>query len=239
MLTKYVEAGNKLDIRKMTRERPTKDKEDKEPVYRSRVYEVISDTRVEVIMPMEKGKLVLLPLDSEYDLCFLASSGRYQCQARLLKRYKKKNAYLLLFELASGLRKSQRRDYYRYNVNLELGSRVMEPDDMERVGQAAYDFSEILTLGRSVIADISGGGLRFVANFAYQKDDMIHCRFKLKLDGTLKEYNLVAKVLQVHERLGHSDVFEHRVQFVVISAMEREEIIRYIFEEERQKRKKG
>ena len=238
MLTRYVEAGNKVDIQKMTRVRLTKEEEDKKPVYRSQVYEVISDSKLEIIMPMEKGKLILLPADTEYDLCFLATSGRYQCLARLDKRYKRDNAYLLLFELAGGLRKSQRRDYYRLSVTLELGSRVMQPDDMDLVDQDVYELSEIGALKRSVVADISGGGLRFVANFAYQKGDMIHCRFTLNLDGAPKEYNLIAKVLQVQEKLNRSGVFEHRAQFVVISDSEREEIIRYIFEEERKTRKK-
>ena len=54
--------------------------------YSTRVYSVLSDDRLEIMMPMEKAKLILLPVDGEYDLCFYTSQGLYQCYARIYDR---------------------------------------------------------------------------------------------------------------------------------------------------------
>ena len=98
-----------------------------------------------------------------------------------------------------------------------------------------------LPLKSSVIVDISGGGLRFVANYAYEVQSHILCKYHLVIDGETKEYNLIGKVLAVRELENRKGVFEHRVQYVKVDANEREEIIKYIFDEERRtlKNQKG
>ena len=50
-----------------------------------------------------------------------------------------------------------------------------------------------------------------------------------------------SKVLSVRELENRKGVFEHRVQYVNVDATEREEIIKYIFDEERKtlKNQKG
>ena len=62
---------------------------------------------------------------------------------------------------------------------------------------------------------------------------MILCRYCLLINGENKVYNLVGKVLSARELENRKGVFEHRVQYVNVDAAEREEIIKYIFDEER------
>ncbi|MDE6419627.1 MAG: PilZ domain-containing protein, partial [Lachnospiraceae bacterium] len=88
-------------------------------------------------------------------------------------------------------------------------------------------------LKHSIIVDISGGGLRFVANQKYDEVSLIYCKYYLTVNGMNKEYNLVGKILHVSEIEKQKGNFEHRVQYINIDSAEREEIIRYIFEEER------
>ena len=90
-----------------------------------------------------------------------------------------------------------------------------------------------MPLKNSIIADISGGGLRFVADYAYDKESLIMCRYRLQVDKEEKEYNLVGKVLDVKEVENRPGTFEHRVQYINMDTEEREEIIKYIFDEER------
>ena len=54
----------------------------------------------------------------------------------------------------------------------------------------------------------------------------------------LKEYNLVGKILSARELDNKPGFYEYRLQYVNIDKEEREEIIRYIFQEERKNRKK-
>ena len=60
MLSKYVVPGNRLEIQAVERIKYV-DEAEKKKVYQSTVYDVLSDDRLEVYMPLEKSKLVLLP----------------------------------------------------------------------------------------------------------------------------------------------------------------------------------
>ncbi|MCL2052022.1 MAG: flagellar brake protein [Lachnospiraceae bacterium] len=237
MLSKYVKAGSKLEMQKVDRMKYNKNAE-KPPIYGTTVYDIISEDRLEIAMPMIKSKLILLPVDSEYDLCLYTDNGLYQCFGRVIDRYKANSIYVILVELTSNLRKFQRREFYRFSCALEMNSRKLEADEIKSVESELINLSPNLPLQRSIVVDISGGGLRFVSNYAYASDTLIQCCYSLLIDGKYKEYNLVGKVLSVKENPNRPGLFEHRVQYVDINTEEREEIIRFIFEEERKNRQK-
>ena len=65
-------------------------------------------------------------------------------------------------ELTSNLRKYQRREYYRFSCALEMNSRKLEPEEVKAVDRNQLYLVPGLPAKRSVIVDISGGGLRFV-----------------------------------------------------------------------------
>ena len=83
-------------------------------------------------MPMEQGKVILLPVDGEYNLCFYTQSGLYQCLARVIDRYKSDNIFVLVMELTTDIRKYQRREYYRLNCVLDMKARNVTPSDKGR-----------------------------------------------------------------------------------------------------------
>lgn len=238
MLSKYAKAGSRIEIQKVDRAKYTKGAE-KAPIYDTRIHDVISEDRMEIVMPMVKSKLILLPVDSEYDICLYTEQGLYQCFGRVVDRYKEGTVYIVLIELTSNLRKFQRREFYRFSCALEMNSRELDEDEVKSVENEVIDLSPSLPLTRSIVVDISGGGLRFVSNYAYRPETLIHCCYSLTIDGKYKEYNLVGKVLNVQENLNKPGLFEHRVQYIDINTEEREEIIRFIFEEERKSRSKG
>lgn len=231
ILSRYIAPGNRVELQKTKRFQ--KDDNDKKKVYKSQVVDIISDDRLEIAMPMEKTKLILLPVDAEYDLCFFTPNGLYQCYARVVDRYKNSNRFSLLVDLTSNLRKYQRREYYRFSCALEMNSRPLEERELRRMEQNTIMLVPELPLQRSVIVDISGGGLRFVAEYAYEIESLILCKYHLWINGENKEYNLCGKVLGVKEIENRPGFFEHRVQYVNMDKENREEIIKYIFNEER------
>lgn len=237
MLLKYVEPGNKIEMQTVER---GEDMEEFEPVkvYRTQVLDVLSEDRLEIAMPMEKMKLILLPVNTEYDLCFYTSSGLYQCLANIIDRYKSGGQYILLMELTTNLRKHQRREYYRLSCSLDVDVRPLEREEIRAV-EAKNDYlMQGLPLKRGIIVDISGGGIRFVSDSAYEQSSLIYCKYNLFVDGEEKEYELAARVLRVRELEDKPGTYEHRVQYINIDTVEREEIIRFIFEEERKLRKR-
>ena len=245
LLSKYVVPGCRVDLQAIDRsieyQGKSSDVKEGRKSYQSQVIDILSDDRVEIAMPMEKSKLILLPVDGEYDLYFYSDSGLYQCYARVVDRYKNNSLYVLVLDLISNLRKHQRREYYRFSCALEMNSRQLQEEEL-MVTEGKEDFLiPQLPLKSSVIVDISGGGLRFVANYAYEPQSLILCKYSLLVGGENKEYNLVGKVLSVRELDNRKGAFEHRVQYINMDATEREEIIKYIFDEERKtlKNQKG
>jgi c-di-GMP-binding flagellar brake protein YcgR len=110
---------------------------------------------------------------------------------------------------------------------------IQEEEELSPSDKKTDDLLPELPLKRSIVADISGGGLRFVADYAYEAGSIILCKYRLMIGGRLKEYNIKSKVLAVKELENRKGVYEHRVQYIDVDSAEREEIIKYIFDQER------
>ena len=236
MLTKYVRPGEKVELQ--TVERSILGSVSDKKAYASKVYDVISDEQMEILMPMEKTKLILLPVDGEYDICFYTKQGLYQCYVKIIDRYKSDNNFILLCEPTSNLRKHQRREYYRFSCILNMNSRELEEEEIEAVEKNEFYFQPGLPLRKSVIVDISGGGVRFVSNYKYEPETVIYLSYKLMINGREKEYEIAGKILAAKEIDNRPGEYEHRLQYLNMESSEREEIIRYIFEEERKNRQR-
>lgn len=238
-LLKYVAAGDKVEIRKTGKEKGERHKT-KTTVYYSQVYHVISEERIAITMPTQKGKLVLLPVGAEYDLIFFSSGSLYQCKAKVASRGKKGNIFLLGMELVSDLRMEQRREFYRSSCIVEMGARALsgeEVEKLEREGILENMMPEGAVLNPATMVDISGGGLRFMSEQAYEKESIVLCKYQLDTEKGVKEYELLTKVLHVQKAERNPGVYEHRVQYIDIEDRKREEIIKYIFDAQRKKSK--
>lgn len=232
ILSKYITPGNRIEMQEVKRVK-IKGDNNRRTVYESQLVDIISDDRIEISIPMDKTKLILLPVDAEYDVFFYTPNGLYQCYARVLDRYKNNKVFTLLLALTSNLRKYQRREYYRFSCALEMNSRTLEEQEIHAVEGNTNLLVPELPLQRSVIVDISGGGLRFVANYAYEVDSMILCKYNLWISGESRDFSLIGRVLAVKEVENRPGVYEHRVQYVNMDKDNREEIVKYIFDAER------
>ena len=238
MLSDYISPGNRVELKATGKIWMDEDARTKH-IYMSKVMDVTSDDRIEVLMPFEKGKLVLLPVDGEYSLCFYSTKGLYQCYSRIVDRYRSDNIYILVLDLTSELQRLQRREYYRFSCALELKSRTCTKGELEAFEKnRKFLVDKTKPLQRSVIVDISGGGLRFVANFQYEEGSIVYCSYRLPRGANDREYEMICSILKVQELESRPGLFEHRIQYVYIDEPSREDIIHFIFEEERKIRKK-
>ena len=240
MLSQLIKPGDKIELQRVSRIRYNEDEEEaakRRKVYHSAVSEILSEDRLEITMPIEKAKLRLLEIDSEYDVYFFSESGLYQCFARVIDRYKTNNIYMVLMELTSNLRKQQRREYYRFGCALEMSDISLSEEEEAEVLKTGRVING-KKLNKSVIVDISGGGLRFVSEQKYEPDSLVYCIYHLMIRRKIKEYNLVGKILTVRELDNKPGFYEYRLKYINIDKDEREEIIPYNFQEERKNRKK-
>ena len=217
MFSKYVSIGDRVELQSVSRG----GEDTGSPagrVYTSVVQDILSEDSIEIRMPIEKSKLILLPVDGEFDMIFYGASGMYQCLARVTDRYKSNNVFLLQMELTTNLQRYQRREFYRLRCALEMHTRLLEESEIQAMESLEpYTLEKSLPLKQSVAVDISGGGIRFL---------------------TTEYYEIVCKVLSTVEVEKHPGTYEHRVQYYDMDPDTREEIIKYIFEEERKNRLK-
>ena len=86
--------------------------------------------------------------------------------------------------------------------------------------------------------DIGGGGVRYLVSEQMTSNQMVVCFLELEIKNAVKEIQALGRILSVRP-VKDSDMFEVRVQFEKISNAAREQIIQYIFEDERKRRKKS
>ena len=138
MIEKYIKPGQRVEMKAVKRTSLKDDKEEK--VYGSKVYDIVSDDQIEIEMPMEQTKLLLLPVDAEYEIFFYAGPVLYECVARVINRYKTNNVYILLFEIETNLKKHQRREYYRYSCAIDMSSRPLIDEEIASGGEKMDTF---------------------------------------------------------------------------------------------------
>lgn len=237
MLEDYISPGDRIELQAVTGNWMQSDKEESR-VFSSKVSDIISDDRIDALMPMEKGKLILLPVDGEYNIFFYSGRGQYQCYGKIADRYRTNNMYMLTMDLLSGLQKMQRRAYFRFPCAFEM--RCRELNEYEQLALSANAFFEPNPnedLKKAVIVDISGGGLRFVTVNQFEEGMTLYCIFRLPSRRKTEEYRVCIRILKARELENRPGTYEYRSQYTVIDEDDREEIIHYIFEEERKVRK--
>ncbi len=236
MIEKFISPGDKVEM-KSTVEVVLPDGTKGIRLYKTSVFDVLDDGRLEIVMPMEQAKLVLLPVGGEYDVCFFSHGGMYRADVRIVDRQKVNGTYIIVAEMTTNLHKYQRREYYRFNCIIDMSARPMTPKEVEAYSKEEYEDIEEEPMTRGVIVDISGGGLRFVSRQQYVSDSAILLTFTLPVGAIKKTFLLAAKVIFSRPIENRTEEYENRVKYIYITSPTREEIIKYIFDEERKNRK--
>lgn len=244
MVTDLIHLGDKVDIR-IVQQTAQMEKTGVSPhVYKSQVHDVTEAGDLELTMPIENGKLVLLPLGIRFEFVFYTMTGLYHSIGQIRERYKRDNIYVLQIELHSQFKKFQRREYYRYPCLMNTEFYIITKEDVdtrstEQIFDSLRDDDFYENQMHGVILDLSGGGVKFVGEDRLEADSYILLILRLCNDRMDKQYFIFGHVLSCEKSQNRSDKYETRVQFIFRESKVREEIIRYIFEEERKDRQKN
>ncbi len=237
LLSKFISPGVKIELEAM--ERIVQEDTEKK-VFDSRVVDILDEDRIEVLMPMEKTKLILLPINGAYQIRFNTGKGLFQCATKVVNRYKNGSVYLLEMQLTSPLQKYQRREFYRFMCTLDM--QIRELTDNERRG---IDKNKELILDKNqtnysaTIVDLSGGGLRFTSATPFEPKSLVLCEYTLNRDSGVKDYHIAGELLSCKRLENNPGMYEQRVRFICLKQKEREENIQFIFEEERKRRQRA
>ena len=241
MLSKVIGVGDRVEFTGVHPSRIANDPESvtKKKVYISQVTDVIDETRIKVTMPIEGGHVVAVSVNTKLDVCFYTSKGLYHGRVVVVERMKENSIYEMVVELQYELKKYQRRQYYRLRCTMDVSYRLLEENEQIAFEEKGIipEKDELFGLLHGVCLDFSGGGIRFLTQDRYNKNDYLFVKLNISYGDNCRTYILVGRVIASVQGRNNRRNYETRMEFVNISNKIREEIIKYIFMEERRQRK--
>lgn len=242
--TDLIKPGDKIDIRLLQQVENEERTGDTVKVYKSQVLDINKRGNLEISMPTEGTKLILLPLDVRLEFVFYSGGFLYKSIGQIVERFKRDNIYTLEVELKTRLEKFQRREFYRYECSIdfkffELTEEQADLATVEEIFAQLRDehFNDKIRTG--TIVDISGGGIRFNSDTELKSGDHILAVAHLANERMNQEFQIVGSVISCEKKEQVTEKkYVSRVKFMIKDDRVREDIIRYIFEEERLTRQK-
>lgn len=242
MLSDIITIGDKVEIRILQEVLRGYEVSEKAHIFKSQLHDIISEDEIVLAMPMEAAKVILLPMDVRYDVCFFTKKGLYNCTATIKDRYKEDNLYEIVMTLTSQLQKFQRRKFYRLECLVDFTYYILQ--DEEEIGMndpyAAHEHhlknypSDERKTG--IIVDISGGGVRTITPDNLPKGTELLLFFQIIMDDMEYSFSSFAHVVKSNLLDKQTNRYESRIEYKKIHKNERERIVKYIFKEEREKR---
>ena len=226
--------------------------------YASQLLDIIDLDKIKVSMPISKGRITPLAVGEEYILYIYTSKGIYMSRVLAQSRDHEKKIFVMIFKILNDFVKVQRRQYYRLNINFDVEfhlytsvelkvyrtlfeDQVLSEEEKGKLIDLLIDSQEE-NISKGLVLDISGGGMRFQSKDQLKKDDFINLHFSLDTNSITKEYNIQAVVIESSKSYNKiyddKNVYENRVQFMNISKEDRENIVRFIFYEQRKQRQR-
>ncbi len=192
--------------------------------YRSQVIELHDNDLLDVLIPIHKNQDVYLKQDTLLKLVVSKGEAVYELRAVI---YEKLFGRIPLYRLRflSEVNKIQRRNFYRLRLMRDVEAALVEDLKTRKYGERF----------KCNLHDISAGGVHISSSKELQEKDMIE--FTLNLNGK----KLVAFGIIVRRTLTENTraPYAYGVKFDRMSDFERNEITKYIFEEQRRLIKKG
>ena len=218
----------------------------------SQLVDFIDYNTINIVAPIMYGKTILLKSGRKYNLCFYTNRGLYQCNCVAVNNYKDNKTMISEVQIISDLEKFQRRQYYRLECIIDIQCRNVTIEELEleeliksnkcKSKEEKLEYVEKLKqLDQqwypASVTDISGGGARFVSTMMYNTGNLIKMKLDIPINGAERTMVLCAKIITSERVMNRNGYYENRVKYIDIGKQEREDLIKYIFEQERLRRK--
>jgi c-di-GMP-binding flagellar brake protein YcgR len=249
MLSEILSLGDKIDIKHIDSKGRTVNSM---KTFVSQLVDFVDFDVINIATPIVYGKTVLLGVGDNYNLCFYSSKGLYQCNCIVLSNHKENNTVVSVVRITTNLEKFQRRQYYRlecihdieYRVitkEEEILERKLREEDFKSDEERNECKKKLSQLEKewiqASITDISGGGARFNSSVSLNQGDKVRIKMDIQISGDLKRMLLGADIISSGRIINRLGVYEHRAEFNDIMQKDREVLIKYIFEQERRRRR--
>lgn len=248
-----ISVGNKVTL--CGRKKEQLDTENQEQ-YITKVLRVDEEDKIHVAMPTRSEQIVTLRVQEQYQMCIYTNRGILQCNGIVVENEQNEGIFSLDIQITTQPEFIQRRQYYRLETLMDITYREylheeleyekrLKNKEFESIEEQIESYNHINSLPKrwrqAILTDISGGGVRFNSRFSYLVGSRLRLKLKLgQKDGDLS-YEVDAIVVSSQLLPLSSYRYENRVEFYQIDSKQRENIIKFVFKEEREirRREKG
>lgn len=193
-------------------------------VYTSQVVELHPNEFIDILIPIHKNHDIYLKQDALLKLIISKGEAVYEIRAVL---YEKLFGRIPLYRLqvADEINKIQRRNFYRLKLMRDIEAALVEDFKERKYGERF----------KCNLHDISAGGLLISTSKELKENDMLE--FTLNLNG--KKLIVFGIIIRRTLTDNYRAKYSYGIKFERTSDFERNEITKFIFEEQRRLIKKG
>lgn len=193
--------------------------------YVSKIESINEDETIDVLIPIAKNRIVYIKNDTILKVIIAKEGSIIEFKAQIVNKLFGAIP-LLRLKRVSEITKIQRRNYYRLRIVKSI--KVRKVIDIKE-----KQFDEFF---KASLIDISGGGIALAASQELELGDLIEANMELNTSMI----NIFGKIVRKDIRdEGNTTKFFYGVNFDKITEVERNIIMRFIFEEQRKLAKKG
>ncbi len=183
---------------------------------------------MEIHVPFSKAYMYSVPAKAQIGVIFSFERETYMFMAEVVKNVYVKPIPMLLIKPISGIEKIQRRQFFRMECRVNVSYCVLDSlDNIEFEKKPDELYIKCYTI------DISGGGVRILTKHEHEAGTIIKAFIELGQEICL--INKIVRSTQVVERGRY--MYNTAAEIKQIQDKDREEIIRYVFETQRERLK--
>ncbi|MDR2183725.1 MAG: PilZ domain-containing protein [Clostridiales bacterium] len=184
-----------------------------------------------IYAPSKDGLFLDLRVDEHYRLTVQTKDYLISFTCSFEGYLREKAKYFAVIKILDEGIKLQRREFFRFTCMLAMKFSVMYTGDNEAaklLQNRGYS-----TMYNGIIRDIGGGGIRFITNEDIETDSLIQCTIMLGNTAML----LKGKILDKQYMPKSNMQFQYRTLFLDVSQATQDEIVSFIFAEQRKQKK--
>lgn len=182
---------------------------------------------MEVHVPFYEGKIFPVHTGAIMNVIFSKGNDTYSFQAQAVGREYQSSIAILKIKPVSPIERIERRSFFRMNCTLEAEYRIIEAFPIDDTDQEPFI--------KTVTRDISGGGVCLITPSKLKNGTMLE--LYLKLERNIRFIGIVTRSMEVREK--GKITHETGIEFKRIENKDRERIISYVFETQRDKLRKN
>jgi len=193
--------------------------------YLSKVEEIHENGIIDVLIPISKKQMIYIKKDAFLKVIISRDSAIFEFKAKLVNKVFGKEP-LLQLDRVSEIIKIQRRNYYRLKVIKQIKVRKVV-----NIKENLYEeyFS-------AALVDLSGGGIGINSTEKLDANDLV----EIDMELSSKTINMYGRVVRIELLIkSKQEMYNYGIHFEKITEIERNIIMRFIFDEQRKLAKKG